>query len=60
MPQKKQKEDRRDEKGFSARSCFHIGDGIFPVDFSIGTGKSDETQTFEHMAAATPLLENVW
>jgi hypothetical protein len=62
MPQKKRKEDRKDEKGFSfsVRSCFRIGDGVFPVNFSFGTGKSDETQTFDYMAAATPLLANVW
>jgi hypothetical protein len=61
MPQKK-KEGQKDEKGylFSAHSCFRIGDGVFPVHFSFGTGKSDETQTFGHMAAATPILENVW
>jgi hypothetical protein len=61
MPQKKQKEDRRDEKGFSfsVRNCFRSGDGVFPASFSFGSGKSDETQTFDYMAAATPLHKNV-
>jgi hypothetical protein len=62
MLQEKQKEGEEDEKEywFSVRSCFRSGDGVFAVDFSLGTGKSDETQTFDYMAAATPLLANVW
>jgi hypothetical protein len=59
MPQKKQKEGQKDEKGFSVRSCFRSGDGVFSVDFSIGTGKSDEAQAFRYVATPTPLDEDV-
>ena len=59
---KKQKEGQKHEKGylFAVRSSFRFDDGVFAVDFGIGTGKNNETQNFDDMAAATPLLANVW